>query len=32
MEVLKISTKSDPNSVAGAIADLVKEKSKVEEI
>lgn len=30
MEVLKISTKSDPNAIAGAIAALVKEKSKAE--
>ena len=30
MDVLKISTKSNPNSVAGAIAGLIKEKSKAE--
>ena len=30
MEVLKISSKSNPNSVAGAIAGLVKEKGSVE--
>ena len=30
MEVLKISSKSNPNSVAGAIAGLVKENSKAE--
>ena len=30
MEVLKISSKSNPNSVAGAIAGLVKEESKAE--
>ena len=30
MEVLKISSKSNPNSVAGAIAGLVKESSKAE--
>ena len=30
METLKISTKSNPNSVAGAIASLVKEKGKIE--
>ena len=30
MEVLKISSKSNPNSVAGAIAGIVKEKSKAE--
>ncbi len=28
MEVLKISSKSNPNSVAGAIAGLVKETTK----
>ena len=28
MEVLKISSKSNPNSVAGAIAGLVKEKDR----
>ena len=28
MEVLKISSKSNPNSVAGAIAGLVKESNK----
>lgn len=30
MEILKVSTKSNPNSVAGAIAGLVKEQQKVE--
>ena len=30
MEVLKISSKSNPNSVAGAIAGLVKEANKAE--
>lgn len=30
MEVLKVSTKSNPNSVAGAIAAIVKEKNGVE--
>ena len=30
MEVLKISAKSNPNSVAGAIAGLVKENSYAE--
>ena len=30
MEILKISSKSNPNSVAGAIAGLVKESSKAE--
>ena len=30
MEVLKVSTKSNPNSVAGAIAGLVKESNKAE--
>ena len=30
MEVLKISSKSNPNSVAGAIAGLVKETTKAE--
>ena len=30
MEVLKISAKSSPNGVAGAIAGLVKENGKVE--
>lgn len=30
MEVLKISSKSNPNSVAGAIAGLVKENGKAE--
>lgn len=28
--ILKISTKSNPNSVAGAIAGLIKEQGKVE--
>ena len=30
MEVLKISSKSNPNSVAGAIAGLIKEKGRAE--
>ncbi len=30
MDVLRISTKSNPNSVAGAIAGLIKEKGKAE--
>ena len=30
MEVLKVSTKSNPNSVAGALAAILKEKSLVE--
>lgn len=30
MDVLKISTKSNPNSVAGAIAGLIKEKGRAE--
>ena len=30
METLKISSKSNPNSVAGAIAGLVKESNKAE--
>lgn len=30
MEILKVSSKSNPNSVAGAIAGLVKEQTKVE--
>lgn len=30
MEVLKISSKSNPNSVAGAIAGLIKESTKAE--
>ena len=30
MEVLKVSTKSKPNSVAGALAAIIKEKSIVE--
>ena len=30
MEILKISSKSNPNSVAGAIAGLEKESSKAE--
>ena len=30
MEVLKISSKSNPNSVAGAIAGLVKESQRAE--
>lgn len=30
IEVLKVSTKSNPNSVAGALASLIKEQPKVE--
>lgn len=30
MDVLKVSTKSNPNSVAGALAAIIKEKSIVE--
>lgn len=30
MELLKISSNSNPNSVAGAIAGLIKDKKKVE--
>lgn len=30
MEVLKVSSKSSPNSVAGAIAGIIREDSKVE--
>ena len=30
MEVLKVSTKSNPNSVAGALAAIIKEKTVVE--
>ncbi len=30
MEVLKVSTKSNPNSVAGALAAVIKEKNGVE--
>ena len=30
MDILKISTKSNPNSVAGAIAGLIKEKGRAE--
>ncbi|MBU5590665.1 stage V sporulation protein S [Clostridium sp. MSJ-4] len=30
MEVLKVSTKSNPNSVAGALAAILKEKNMVE--
>lgn len=30
MEVLKVSTKSSPNSVAGALAAIIKEKNTVE--
>lgn len=30
MEMLRISTKSNPNSIAGAIAGLVKEKGRAE--
>lgn len=30
MEILKVSSKSNPNSVAGALANIFKEKDKVE--
>lgn len=30
MDVLKVSTKSNPNSVAGALAAIIKEKNLVE--
>ena len=30
MEVLKISNKSNPNSVAGAVSAIIKERGKVE--
>ena len=30
MEVLKVSTKSNPNSVAGALAAIIKERKTVE--
>ena len=30
MEVLKVSTKSNPNTVAGALAAIIKEKNVVE--
>ena len=30
MEVLKVSTKSNPNAVAGALAAIIKEKKTVE--
>ena len=30
MEVLKVSTKSNPNSVAGALAAIIKEKNIIE--
>ncbi|MGM9977662.1 MAG: stage V sporulation protein S [Clostridium sp.] len=30
MEVLKVSTKSNPNAVAGALAAIIKEKNVVE--
>lgn len=30
MEILKISTKSNPNAIAGAIAGLIKEEGKAE--
>ena len=30
MEILKVSSKSNPNSVAGAIAGLIKQQEKVE--
>lgn len=29
MEVLKVSTKSNPNAVAGALAAIIKEKNTV---
>ena len=30
MEILKVSSKSNPNSVAGALANVFREKGKVE--
>lgn len=30
MEILKVSSKSNPNSVAGALANIFKEKDRVE--
>ena len=30
MEILKVSSKSNPNSVAGAIANILKEKEKLD--
>ena len=30
MEILKVSTKSNPNSVAGALAGVIREKGKAE--
>ena len=30
METIKVSSKSNPNSVAGALANVLREKSKVE--
>ena len=30
MEILKVSSKSNPNNVAGALANIVKENNKVE--
>ena len=30
MEILKVGTKSNPNSVAGALANLFKEKGTIE--
>lgn len=30
MEVLKVSSKSNPNAVAGAVAGIIREKSSVE--
>ena len=30
MEILKVGTKSNPNSVAGALANIFREKGKVE--
>lgn len=30
MDVMKVSSKSNPNSIAGAIAGIIKEKNRVE--
>ncbi len=30
MEILKVSSKSNPNSVAGALANVIREKGSVE--
>lgn len=30
MEILKVSSKSNPNSVAGALANMFKEKNNIE--